>query len=142
MLCFNNYETLFLSIYIYTNFCFRSKERKKYFKIGRFTKRFVFCISSCKHEWVQNSLSTPLTRPCAIYVLWQKQQAGNIHVYKNKVNEWINSKKYKSLRWPSFFKIYTYIYIYIYMCVCVCIYICIYIYICVCVCVMFFFLLV
>ena len=35
--------------------------------------------SNCK-EWVKVSLSTPLTRPCAIYVPPRKQQAGNIHV--------------------------------------------------------------
>ena len=43
--------------------------------------------SNCKHEWVQVSLSTPPTRPYAIYVLWRKQHAGNIHVCKNKINE-------------------------------------------------------
>ena len=32
----------FLLISIYINFCCRSKERKKYFKMSRSTKRFVF----------------------------------------------------------------------------------------------------
>ena len=38
-----------------------------------------------KQEWVQVSLSTPLTRPCPTYVLWWKQQAGNIHIYHTYV---------------------------------------------------------
>ena len=45
-----------------------------------------------KLELVQVSLSTPLTRPCAIYVLWRKQQAGNIDMFKNKINKLIKLK--------------------------------------------------
>ena len=44
-------------------------------------------LSNCKHEWVQVSLNTLLTRLCAIYVIWRKQQTGNMHVCKNKINK-------------------------------------------------------
>ena len=38
-------------------------------------------------------MSTPLKRPCAKYVLWRKQQAGNIHIYNIYVRtKWINKK--------------------------------------------------
>ena len=77
-----------------------------------------------------------LKRPCTIYVLRQKQQAGNIHIYNP--SEQINKfRKYKSLRGPSCFKIHPYsfsgsqqlsLYIYIYICVCVCVCVCVYIY--------------
>ena len=39
-----------------------------------------------QQEWVLASLSTPLTRPCAIYLLWRNQQAGKIHVCINPKN--------------------------------------------------------
>ena len=55
--------------------------------------------SNFKHEWVQVSFP----KPCAIYVLWWKQQAGNIHVCKNEI---INRlKKYKCLREPIHLKL-------------------------------------
>ena len=38
------------------------------------------------HEWVWVLLGISFKWPCATYNLWQKQQAGNIHVYKNKIN--------------------------------------------------------
>ena len=66
--------------------------------------------SNCKYDWVQVSLSTPLTRPCTIYVLWWKPQAGNIHVCKNEINKQINPKRYKSLRGRIHFNIYLSIY--------------------------------
>ena len=59
----------------------------------------------------QISLSTPLTMPCAIHILWKKQQAGKIHVCKNKINRWI-FKKYKALRGPTHFNIYNNKYMY------------------------------
>ena len=49
---------------------------------------FTHCMMKKKKIYIYiyiNSLGTPLTRPSAIYVLWWKQEAGNIHVYKNKI---------------------------------------------------------
>ena len=40
-----------------------------------------------KHKWVYVSFSTLFTWPCATYILWQKQQEGNLHVYKNETNK-------------------------------------------------------
>ena len=64
--------------------------------------------SNYKHEWVQVSLSIPLPRPCAIYVLWWKQPDRNIHVCKNKTNKQI-LKNTKFLPGPTYFDIYIYI---------------------------------
>ena len=38
-------------------------------------------------------------------VLWWRQQAGNMHVFKNEIN---NSSKCKSLSWPIHFVLYVY----------------------------------
>ena len=75
------------------------------------------CLN-CQPEWVQVSL----TRLCAIYVFWRKQQAGNILVCKNEINKsilkkiQISSWTYSS--WNISFLLWTnsniYIYIYIY----------------------------
>ena len=82
---------------------------------GRMTLIKTRLTNQRKQEWVQILLSTPLTRTCAYYVLWRKQQAGNIHTYihtyihmcvcknvcKNRINKF---KKHKSLRGPSYLK--------------------------------------
>ena len=59
-----------------------------------------------KHEWVQVSLSIPFI-----------QQAGNIYVCKNEINEIF--KKNTNLFVNQFILVYIYIYIYIYICMCV-----------------------
>ena len=51
-------------------------------------------------------MSTPLTRPCATFVLWWQQQAGNIHIYiyhacKNKVYKF---KKIEITPWTLLFQ--------------------------------------
>ena len=53
-----------------------------------------------------------------IYVLWRKEQAGNINACKNEINKYI-LKKYKSLRKPIHFYIYIYVYTSVFMVVCV-----------------------
>ena len=81
------------------------------------------------------SLSREFKSHWGIYVLWRKQQAVNINAYKKK--KWENSKKYKSLRGPTYLKenIFTYkckcVSIFIYMIICKYVWIfVIYIYIC------------
>ena len=52
---------------------------------------FFVCICvnhlNCTHRSELVLLNTHLTKSCSIYVLWWKQQAGNIHVCKNKINK-------------------------------------------------------
>ena len=84
---------------------------------------FGFHLTNWKPFKLQTKVNIPLTRLCAIHVLWRKHQARSIHVCKNKINRLINSKKYKILRGPTHFKTHThthththtYIYIYIYI---------------------------
>ena len=38
------------------------------------------------HGWVPVFLSASFILPCATYVLWRKQKAGNTHLYKNEIN--------------------------------------------------------
>ena len=64
----------------------RSRKSSENFTMESYIYIYIYIIN-CKHEWVQISLSTPLTRPCATYVLWRKQKAGNTHVCKNKINK-------------------------------------------------------
>ena len=120
---------IYIYIYIYI-FRFRSQKRNKYFKVRRSTKRFIFFqrfflfrsfIHVCfqlvpffKHKWIQISLRNPFARLCAVYVLWRKQQAGNIHICKNKTNK-ENFLKIQIFSWTySLKKKYMYIYSHIF----------------------------
>ena len=60
------------------------KERKKWPLYTHITKWKLFKL----HTQVSSSLTEcPICQPCAIYYLWQKQQAGNIQVCKNGINK-------------------------------------------------------
>ena len=74
-----------VNTYIYTRHS-RKEERRPLYKPVWPTKGHLYW----KQEWVQVSLSTTLKRPCATYVLWRKQTAGNIHIYNTYVRtKWI-----------------------------------------------------
>ena len=61
-------------------------------------------MSEFKSHWVPK-----LTKPCSIYVLWRKQQTGNIHVCKNEINKSINPKKNTNLFVEQLYVIYEFL---------------------------------
>ena len=77
--------------------------------------------SNCKHKWVQVSLISSLTCPCAPYMV--SDESNKLETYTYVRTKWINPWKIQILSWTNSF---IYIYIYIWVCVCMCVCVCVY----------------
>ena len=106
--------------------CDTRKSNTRYWPLYKLIQNLKNIRLTNLHLWVWVSLVIPLISPWATYILWRKQQSGNIHVIKYEIN---NSKIITIFLVDI--SIMKYMCVFRCVCVCVCVWLCL----CACVCV-------